>query len=345
MVCIAAFIVLLLIGIVVAIISIFNRELGIKYLKLLKKSFHCFGKRVRLQKCDTNFSDDVKTTLLKKVVIKRPKLVKPLSVIIEIASVLVILVTIWSIVEAVKAGLALWTLGTCNVSQPSNCALGAESCSLEETNLNWLEEWGEIFNNIPERLKTWDAAELLHNNPGLSIAFHTGTENASPALAIIDPGCSVCLQSYKNIKNNQAFLDGHSINVLIYPIKNPNGEYRFRNSELIAKYIIATNKITGDANISERIINRIFTEYDKDYINYQEVFNNQLSTDEAAALLNSWLKEWGIKDQDIKNIQQSVGSTETAEALKYNTNFVETTIKPKGIPTFIFDGKKHLGLI
>ena len=107
MVCIAAFIILLILGIGAALISIFNRDFGKKYLALLKKSFHCFGKRVRLQKCDTNFSDDVKTTLLKKVIIKKPKLVKPLSITIEIASILLVIITAWSLIEAVKAGLAL----------------------------------------------------------------------------------------------------------------------------------------------------------------------------------------------------------------------------------------------
>ena len=58
MVCVAAFIILVLIGVAAALISIFNRDFGRKYLALLKKSFHCFGKRIRLQKCDTNFSED-----------------------------------------------------------------------------------------------------------------------------------------------------------------------------------------------------------------------------------------------------------------------------------------------
>ena len=192
MVCIAAFIVLLLVGIFVAIISIFKRDFGKKYLKVLKKSFHCFGKRIRLQKCDTNFSDDVKTTLLKKVILKKPKMVKPLSITIEIASVLLIIVTAWSIIEAAKAGLSLWVFGTCNVSQPSNCALGADSCGLDEDNLNWFSEWGEIFANIPDRLKNW---EVSHYD--LSYAFvvdENPNDKKSVALSIMDPGCSVCLQ-------------------------------------------------------------------------------------------------------------------------------------------------------
>ena len=60
MVCIAAFIILLIIGVFVAFISIFKPKVGKKYLKTLKKSWSCFGKRVTLQKCETGFGDDIK---------------------------------------------------------------------------------------------------------------------------------------------------------------------------------------------------------------------------------------------------------------------------------------------
>lgn len=125
MVCIAAFIILIVIGIFVAFISIFKRDLGKRYLKVLKKSWHCFTRHLTFRKCDTSFQDDVKTALLKKVVLKNPKAVKPLSVTIEVASILIVIITAWSLVEGIKAGLALWALGTCNVSHPASCALGA----------------------------------------------------------------------------------------------------------------------------------------------------------------------------------------------------------------------------
>ena len=342
MVCIAAFIVLLLVGIFVAIISIFKRDFGKKYLKVLKKSFHCFGKRIRLQKCDTNFSDDVKTTLLKKVILKKPKMVKPLSITIEIASVLLIIVTAWSIIEAAKAGLSLWVFGTCNVSQPSNCALGADSCGLDEDNLNWFSEWGEIFANIPDRLKNW---EVSHYD--LSYAFvvdENPNDKKSVALSIMDPGCSVCLQSYKNLKKNEKFLSNHQIRVVAYPIKNTNGELRFKNSEIITRYMLAANEYTGTDDYSARIINRIFTEYDADGIIYQEVFNNRISNDEAKELLGLWLLEWGLNDDDVVSIRELLDSENITEKMKKNQSIIENEIKPKGIPTFIYDGGKHLGL-
>ncbi len=385
MVCVAAFIILVLVGVAAALISIFNRDFGRKYLAVLKKSFHCFGKRVRLQKCDTNFSEDVKTTLLKKVVIKKPKLVKPLSYLIEFFSAILIIVTIWSIIEAAKAGLALWVFGTCNVSQPSNCALGAESCSIEETNLNWFTEWGEIFSNIPDRIRDWDASAYINRDNGFTPAFVLGSNSKSSdtsvnsnyidptinAIEIIDPGCSVCLQSYKNITSNNSFMSNHATAFIIYPITNPNGELRFKNSEIITRYIYATNiqqqKVytefagkPGSSNsktdisldeqrdilygYSQKIINRIFTEYNSDGIIYQNVFNEQFTGDQAGSLLDEWLTEWGMTKDELSQVHSELYSETVETILRQNNEIINKEIRPKGIPTMIYDGKKHLGL-
>lgn len=338
MVCVAAFIILILVGVFVAAISIFKRDFGKRYLKALKKAFHCFGKKVRLQKCDTNFSDDVKSLLLRKIILKKPKLVKPLSITIEIASVLLVVLTVWSIIEAAKAGLSLWVFGTCNISRPGNCALGADSCALDEDNLNWFTEWGELFSNLPDRFKKWNASEY-----NLNLAFSTGNGN-NVALSIIDPGCSVCLQSYKNIQKSDTFLSSHQLRVVLYPIKNTNGELRFRNSELITRIILATNQLTGTDDYSAKIINRIFTEFDSNGTIYQSVFNNELSETEAAQLLTSWLAEWGIKPEDIAKITILAISNEITDQLNHNIEIINSQIRPKGIPTMLYDGKKHLGL-
>ena len=166
MVCIAAFIILAIVGIFVAFLSIFRRDIGRKYWKVFKKSTSCFTKHITFQKCDTNFKDDVKNTLLRKVVIKHPKAVKPLSVTIEIVSILIVLTTVWSLVEGAKAGLALWTLGTCNVRRPAQCSLSSNiGCSIDageeaknpiEAIGNWFSEWGEIFEAVPDKFKDWN---------------------------------------------------------------------------------------------------------------------------------------------------------------------------------------------
>ena len=90
MVCIAAFIILALIGVFVAIISIFKPKVGRAYLKMFKKSWGCLWKKVRLQKCETGFKDDVKNTLLSRVIVKHPKWVKPLGIVIDYRSEIIV---------------------------------------------------------------------------------------------------------------------------------------------------------------------------------------------------------------------------------------------------------------
>ena len=192
MVCVAAFIILCLISVVVGFLSIFKRDIGAKWWKVFKKAWHCVFKKVRLQKCDTNFKDDVKNTILKKVILRRPKWVKPISIAVEVLSVLIVLVTIWSIVIAIKSLLALWVFGTCNVSQPSQCSLGAEVCSIDQAEPNNIfeklgrgfGEWGEIFSHIPDRLKTWSADDFdittvaTLGNPSGSPSSRLSTQDA-----------------------------------------------------------------------------------------------------------------------------------------------------------------------
>ena len=149
MVCIAAFIILALIGVFVAIISIFKPKVGKAYWKMFKKAWGCLWKKVRLQKCETGFKEDVKNTLLSRIIVKHPKWVKPLSVTIEIVSVVIVIVAVWAILTAIKSLLALWALGSCNVTKPSACSLGAEVCSIDESEPanvfeatgRWFSEW------------------------------------------------------------------------------------------------------------------------------------------------------------------------------------------------------------
>lgn len=343
MVCIAAFIILILVGLVVAVLSIFNRDLGRKYLKVLKKSWHCFSRRVTLRKCDTNFSDDVKTLLLKKVIVKRPKLVKPLSVTIEVASILIVIVSAWSLIEATKAGLALWVFGTCNVSQPESCALGSEVCSLDGGDLNWFEEWGEIFENIPDRLKTWKAYDYMVTPIATINDAEIKDDNwRNEILDIMDPGCAVCAQSYRNQLADSS-LENRPIYVMLYPIKLQDGSYKFKNSGLIVQYYHAL-LAEGHETAANRILARLFTEENADGVNWQIAFNSDLSAEDAEKTLRSWLKEWGLSSDDVKKVENTARSAEIQEKMDKIADMVENQVKAKGIPTLIYDGKKHMGL-
>lgn len=345
MVCVAAFIILCLVGVFVAFLSIFRRDIGRKYWAVFKKAWGCVGKKVRLQKCETNFKDDVKNSLLSKVVLKHPKWVRPLGVAIEVSAVLIVLITIWSIVESIKALLALWVFGTCNISQPASCALGAEVCGIdaqEPTNPiewtgRWFSEWGEIFANIPDRFRSWDVEEYLVEPYSFAQKYQDGRPLA---LDIFDPGCSVCVQSYRNQKES-GFFEQYNTVLMVYPIQLPDGSYKFNNSDLVARYMHASD--LKDTNYAAKILDRIFTGTNSEGVMYQSVIM-QSSAADAEKLLRAWLKEFGAEKAQVESLAQLAHSDQVTEIMNQVKTMVEDKIHAKGIPTAIYDGKKHSGL-
>lgn len=352
MVCIAAFIILALIGIFVAVISIFKPQVGKTYLKMFKKAWGCLWKKVRLQKCETGFKEDVKNTILSRVIVKHPKWVKPLSVIIEIISVLIVIITVWAILTAIKSLLALWALGSCNVTKPSACSMGAEMCSIDEDEPSnvfeatgrWFTEWGEIFEAIPDKFKNYDAASYEFNYitvPGGKSA------NRPVAVDIFDPGCSVCMVSYRNQKN-AGFFNDYNTRLVPFAIQDADGSYKFKNSEIIVKYILAADAVKEGAGL--KIIDKLFTEKNSEGISYQNKFNEDYSREDAINKLKSWLKEFSLSEKEIKKIESYVNGEEISEGknienmMSKNREIVENELKIKGIPTTILDGKKHTGL-
>lgn len=345
MVCIAAFIILCLVGVFVAFLSIFRRDIGRKYWAVFKKAWGCVGKKVRLQKCETNFKDDVKNTLLSKVVLKHPKWVKPLGIAIEVGAVLIVVITIWSLIEAIKAILALWVFGTCNVSQPASCALGAEVCGIDaaepknplEWTGRWFGEWGEIFANIPDRFRDWQAEDYLVE----PYTFVTKYEDSNPlALDIFDPGCVICMQSYRNQKSS-GFFERYNTIAMIYVIELPDGSPKFPNSDLIARYFHAANLL--DTSYAAKILDRLFTESNDEGVNYQSAIA-LLSAADAEKLLQDWLKSFGASAKEITQLKTVAHSEEVTNIISEVKNMVENRVHAKGIPTAIYNGKKHNGL-
>ena len=344
MVCIAAFIILALIGIFVLILSIFFPKIGKSYVKLLKKSWGCLWKKVRLQKCETGFKDDVKNTLLSRIVIKHPKWVKPLSAVIEILSVIVVVIAIWSIVIAIKSMLALWALGTCNVAKPAACSLGAEMCSIDseeptglfESFTGWFTEWGEIFEAIPDKFHSYDVESY-----NFSYVAEKSNSDRPIAVDIFDPGCSVCLASYVN-QQKSGFFDEYEVRLVPFPIRDTNGGYKFQNSEVIARYTFAVEQLKEGSAI--KIINRIFTQKSEDGIIYQSLFNIEYSREDAISMLEKWIVEDGMKPEELARLREVAFSDEITQKLDKNQDIVENVLHVKGIPTMIYNNKKHTGL-
>jgi hypothetical protein len=345
MVCVAAFIILCLLSIFIAIVSIFRRDIGKRYGKTFKKAWGCVGKRVTFQKCETNFKEDIKNSILKKFIVRKPKLVKPISIGIEIAAVLIVIITVWSLVVAAKSGLSLWALGTCDVVRPSACTLGTEFCSIdhqEPQNIveavgQWFANWGEIFAAIPDKFRSWNAEDFpLHG------FYANNLDHDRPiAIDIIDPGCIVCLQSFRNQVSSNFFNDYKTL-IVPFPIQKPDGSYLFRNSGIIVRYTLAVAYY--DPSYSFRILEKLFNDYSENNIIYQAVFNDHIDETEAEELLQAWLIEFGLAKHELLRVVDIAHSEEIAAQIATNRNIVENDINVRGIPTMIYDGRRLTGL-
>jgi hypothetical protein len=341
MVCIAAFIVLVF-------LSIFSA----RYRKPLKKAWGCVARRVTLQKCETSFKSDIKNSILSKVVVKRPKLVKPLSIAIEVGAVLIVVVTVWSLLTVVKSGLALYVYGTCDVSTPSSCSLDAsQSCAIDDEQKygffgsigHWFGEFGEVIAAVPSRIKHWDASEYLPSNANYYNAYDS---NKPVALDIFDPGCFVCKDSYNN-QLKAGFFDKYNVALMPYPIGSDQDGYKFKNSYLITKYIEAVRSfpLPNPTHPADwLVVDKLFTGENDKGIDFQTAFNSSYSDKQAEQVLQDWLVEFGYTETDVANIATLAHSSHVEQLIANNKTKVDKEIKTKKIPTMLYDGKKHSGL-
>lgn len=345
MVCIAAFIILAVVGVFVALASIFKPKLWKSYTKALKKAWGCLWTKVRLQKCETGFKDDVKNTLLSRVMLKKPKLVKPLSVIIEVLSVVIVIVVIWAILTAIKSLLAIWALGSCNVTKPSACSLGAEVCSIDEAEPKnpleatgrWFTEWGEIFEAIPDKFRTYNADDYNFNY----ITVNSNSSDKPVAVDIFDPGCSVCMQSYRNQKA-ASFFDNYNVRMVPFAIQDADNNYKFKNSEVIVRYMLAAEQVRE--GLALKIIDHVFTDKNGERISYQNLFNEDFDHTQAVAQIEAWLADEGIDADGVAEIRKIADYDEITTKMQENREIIEHQINVKGIPTMIYDGQRHTGL-
>ena len=346
MVCIAAFVILALIGVFVAGISIFKPKVGKAYLRAMKKAWGCLWKKVRLQKCETGFKDDVKNTLLSRVIIKHPKWTKPLSALIEVLSVVIVIVAVWALLTAVKSLLALWALGSCNVTKPSSCSLGAEVCSIDQSEPSnileatgrWFTEWGDIFEAIPDKFRSYNAEDYNFNY----ISVNPGVGADKPlAVDIFDPGCSVCMISYRNQKA-AGFFDEYDVHLVPFAIQDADDSYKFRNSEVLVRYMLAAEQIRSGLAIT--LLDRLFTGKNSEGYSYQDKFNNDYTHEQAVAKLESWLTAAGLDESGIAEVRKIADYPETTAKMAENRKIIESQLNIRGIPTMLYDGAKHTGL-
>lgn len=351
MFCIAAFIVL-------AIIGLFSAS----HRKLVKKAWNCTIRRVTFRPCDTSFKEETKSKLLSHVAKRTPKLVKTADIGIEIASFALVFLTIWSLFTAFEAGLNLFVWGTCNPSQASSCSLGAETCSIDKAQasfwdltkagkpyqwfINQAEDLGNTIANIPTRLQNWDASKYLPQN----VSFYHPKDDTKPiALEIIDPGCSVCAHLFKNIKTAD-FENKYNLAYIAYPIKNPYiaNKYKFTNSYTVTRYLeaIKINQLSGlKVPADWQILERIFTWKDSDGVAFQVKINTMMDQTQTETLIHSWLSNIGYNSNQLKQIDADANSQKITDIINQNYRIVEKQINTVKIPTIIYNGHRHDGLV
>ena len=342
MVCIAAFIILGICVLTVPIIRIFSKKTADGIVKLFKSATHCFTRRVTFRACDTSFKDDVKNGLLRKVVLKHPSWVKPLSAAIEVASLLIILITIWSLLVGAKSLVSLYVYGTCNPSNPNSCSLDStESCTIDAAPIeftkdplgwvgNWFGEFGNAIKAIPTRMKHWEAADYV---PETTSYYGGRDESKSVAVDIFDPGCEVCARSFQ-MQLDRGFFDKYNVAMLPYPIK------------LVTSYIVATMLRPLDDTdnpVAWQIIERMFTGQTEDGDGYQDAFNMSYGSEKAEEVLRGWLADFGYSDEEVDEIAELASSDEVKQIIDSNMALVNDKVQTKKIPTMIYDGKRHDG--
>jgi hypothetical protein len=361
MFCIAAFIVLLFMGAVSA-----------RYRGYLKKAWTCTFRRVTFRPCDTTFKQDVKDHLLAPIAVRSPGLVRPASIALEVIAVLIILTTIWSGYTVVKSGLNLYVYGTCNKSDSASCSLGAEACSIPDETPGFVDSLvaldvvgafgnefaslGETLSALPARFQDWQAADYLPANASYLNTYDSAKESA---LEVIDPGCTFCRQLFANIRE-AGFDDEYNLSYIAYPIAGTDG-YKFPNSLLVTQYLealkldptglsaAALEASTGDASteatpVDWQLLERIYTGENDKGVSWQSRINSMDNAD-VVELLHGWLTEFGLSSEQIETVTTSAASEEVAEIIASNKKLVEVDIHTVKIPTIIFDGRRHDGVV
>ena len=354
MVCIAAFIILAVLALAVPLIRLFSRRLADQIMTLFRRSTHCFTRRITLRTCDTTFAEDVKGTVLRRVVLRHPNWVKPLSALMELLSALIVLTTIWSVLVGAKSLVSLYVYGTCNPTTPSSCSLdGSEACTIDAVPVafnehpvrwigGWFGEFGEAIMAIPTKLKYWEARDYL---PSRVSYYDDYDQNKPTALDIIDPGCTVCANSFKK-QLARGFFKKYNVAILPYPIKDGRGGYKFPNSYLATQYLVAVQlkplKKSGQPMIW-RMIKRMYTGKTADGDSNQNAFNVAYDQAKAERVLKDWLRDFGYSDQQLEEIAKLARSDQVAKIIEDNTCLVNDKVKTKKIPTEIFAGQRHDG--
>lgn len=346
MFCIAAFIVF-------AILGIFSA----RYRQLAKKAWGCVLKKITFKPCDINFQEEIKSRLIGKLIVTKPRLARFLGRWIGALSFAFVALSIWSLVIVANSGLNLFVYDTCNPNNAESCSLSGEACgintgkpgfwvSLKEGQVfTWAKDgvvtFGTTISRVPNRLKKWNSTDYVSD---ANTYYRTYDPSKPIALEIIDPSCKYCAKLFGNIKQT-GFADRYNLTYIVYPIpdaRNENG-YRFPYSRLLASYTEATKLYPLNSSVPAdwQILEKLFTGKDADGIGYQEKINLTYTEQETENLVLLWLKEMGYTETQLQQLKETVRSEQVKASLERQKDIVENKIQTIKIPTIMFDGRRY----
>jgi len=352
MLCILAFIIFLLLY---PILGIFSKD----YRQLFHRSFECVFKKVTFKPCDIDLGEEIKGKILGKIIFKYPKLAKLLNKTFDWLALGFVILSLWSLIYMVVAGVNLIVYDTCNPNNVESCALGGASCGVDQAKLTFadaLEErrlreyittpftdFGEAVSLLPDRFRKWEAKDYLPDNP----SYYSFDSDNPTAVEAVDPGCISCANLYANQKKSN-FNDNYNLAYLLYPIPDENSESgtRFYNSMIIASYVEASkdfeleNRAENESSGDWQLLGKIWENAD-DADSLQEEFNFGLSQDEARQKLQDLLLEIGYTSEQVSQIADKAETDEIKDRLKNQAKIVEDEIRTIKIPTIIFGGRRY----
>lgn len=350
MFCIAAFVIF-------AILGIFSA----RYRRLAKKAWGCVAKKLTFRKCDIRFDEELKSKLLGKLIIRRPRLAKFLEKWISVLAFIFVVLSVWSLLVVFRSGLNLFVYDTCNPNNSESCSLGGEACGITRDHLGFTEaltgghlwtwaksevkDLGQTFARIPDRLKHWDANEYLDAGS----TYYGPFDPAKPAaLEIIDPSCRFCAKMFRNIKE-AGFEKKYNLAYIAYPIPDPKGPggYKFPYSYLLTSYLKAIKKMPpshpNETGIEAdwQFLEHVFTDTDTDGVGVQEKLNTKFDPTQAGMAIQAILQKIGYDGGEMWKLEELASSEEVRAGIKADAEIVEGKIHTVKIPTIMFGGRRY----
>ncbi len=347
MFCIFAFIVFLILGIFSA-----------KYRGLAKKAWGCVWIRLTFKTCDISLQDEIRAKLIGSVIVTKPRLARFMDKWLDTVAFIFVTLSIWSLAVVMNSGLNYYIYGTCAPSDPESCSLSAGACGISAYHPGFVESvtsWNTInwtkneataffgkFALIPDRIKNWDAKDYV-SKTATYYAKYDDTKKV--AIEIIDPGCIYCSKLFTLTKES-GFSKKYNLSYVLFPIPNPKeaGEYKFKNSYLLARYAEALKKFPQkDVVVTSdwRLLENVYMLKDEKGDVFQKKFNEDYSAAEAEAKIIEWIRSFGYDLKTTGEIISYANGAEAAASIKAQHDLVVNDIRTVKIPTIMFGGRRY----